>query len=855
MNANELRRAFVDFFVGREHHHEASASLIPHDPTLLFTVAGMVPFKPYFLGDEVAPWPRAVTVQKCVRAGGKHNDLDEIGHTSRHLTFFEMLGNFSFGDYFKEKAIPYAWEFVTQTLGLDPDRLWVTVHLTDDEAAEIWRDVVGVPAERIQRLDEDNYWRMADTGPCGPCSEIFWDKGPAYGADGGPAFGGAERFIEIWNLVFMQFDQRADGTQVALPRPSIDTGAGLERILSVLQDVDSVWDTEEFQQLLAVASRLAGRPYGSDPRSDVSMRILADHARSTAFLVNDGVFPSNNDRGYVLRRIMRRAIRHAYIVGIEELVLPEMIDSVVDIMGTDYPELAKNHDFIREVAQREEERFRQTLKTGSGILDVELDQLASAGGTVLSGDVAFLLHDTYGFPLEVTQEIVAERSLTVDNEGFSRAMQQQRKRAKDARKVEGGTVDVEPYLEVLATFGPTEFVGRDHNEIESRVLHVDDASIVLDRTTFYAESGGQVGDTGTITGPSGSVRVIDTQSIAGALTRHIIEPVDGRIEVGQTVVAAIDVERRNAIRRHHTGTHILHWALRNVLGEHVKQQGSYVSPDRLRFDFSHYQGLTDAEIRAIEDLANHEVLDNARVRHYETTKESAEQLGAIAFFGDKYGDIVRVLEAGEHSLELCGGTHVRALGDIGPMKIVSEGSIGSNIRRLEAVAGFGPIDRLRDEEAKLARAAELVGVPAGELVQGIEKRLAENKELAAELRQLRQQLAAAGAGDLAAQASNGIVVARHDGVDRDVLRDLAFAVRDQPGIRAVILGGAPDGGGAALVAAVAKDSGLHAGELIAEAAKLIKGGGGKGADLAVAGGKDAAGIDAALAAARAAAGL
>jgi alanyl-tRNA synthetase len=855
VNANELRRAFVDFFVSRGHHHEASASLIPHDPTLLFTVAGMVPFKPYFMGDEVAPWPTAVTVQKCVRAGGKHNDLDEIGHTSRHLTFFEMLGNFSFGDYFKEKAIPYAWEFVTETLGLDPDRLWVTVHISDDNAAAIWHDAVGLPAERIQRLDEDNFWRMADTGPCGPCSEIFWDKGPAYGAEGGPAHGGAERFVEIWNLVFMQFEQLADGSQVPLPKQSIDTGAGLERILSVLQDVDSVWDTGEFQHLLGVASRLAGAPYGSDPRSDVSMRILADHARSTAFLINDGVFPSNNDRGYVLRRIMRRAIRHAYIVEIEQLVLPEMIDAVVDLMGSDYPELAKNHDFIREVAQREEERFRQTLKTGSAILDVELDKLTAAGETMLPGDVAFLLHDTYGFPLEVTQEIVAERNLTVDNDAFGRAMQQQRKRAQDARKVEGGTVDVEPYLDVLATFGPTEFVGRDHYEIEARVLHVDDTSIVLDRTPFYAESGGQVGDTGTIGGPAGSVRVIDTQAIAGALTRHIVAPVEGRIETGQSVVAAIDGERRDAIRRHHTGTHVLHWALRTILGEHVKQQGSWVGPDHLRFDFSHYQALTDDETRAVEDLANHEIFTNARVRHYETTKDHAEQLGAIAFFGDKYGDIVRVLEAGERSIELCGGTHVRALGDIGPMKIVSEGSIGSNIRRIEAIAGYGPIERLRDEEATLARAAELVGVPSGELVSGIEKRLAENKELAAELRQLRHQLATVGAGELAAQAVDGVVVARRDGLDRDALRDLAFAVRDQPGIRAVVLGGAPTGGGAALVSAVAKTSGLHAAELIADAVKHIKGGGGKGSDFAVAGGKDVEGIDAALAAVRAAAGL
>jgi alanyl-tRNA synthetase len=854
VNANELRRAFVDFFVQRGHHHEASASLIPHDPTLLFTVAGMVPFKPYFLGDEVAPWPTAVTVQKCVRVGGKHNDLDEIGHTSRHLTFFEMLGNFSFGDYFKEKAIPYAWEFVTETLGLDPDKLWVTVHISDDEAEAIWREVVGVPADRIQRLDEDNYWRMADTGPCGPCSEIFWDKGANFGEGGGPAHGGAERFVEIWNLVFMQFEQRADGSQVPLPKQNIDTGAGLERILAVLQGVDSVWDTDEFQRLLAVASELAGAPYGSDPRADVSMRILADHARSTTFLVNDGVFPSNTERGYVLRRIMRRAIRHAYIVGIDALVLPAMIDAVVDIMGIDYPDLAKNHEFIRDVAQREEERFRQTLKTGSGILDVELDKLAAAGATTLPGDVAFLLHDTYGFPLEVTQEIVDERNLTVDHEGFARAMEQQRKRAQDARKVEGGTVDVEPYLDVLATFGPTDFVGRDHYEIEARVLYVDDTAIVLDRTPFYAESGGQIGDTGTITGPGGAVRVVDTQSIVGGMTRHVVEANDGVIEVGQTVIAAIDGERRDAIRRHHTGTHILHWALRTVLGDHVKQQGSWVGPDRLRFDFSHYQGLSDDEIRAIEDLANHEVFTNARVRHYETTKENAEQLGAIAFFGDKYGDIVRVLEAGERSLELCGGTHVRALGDIGPMKIVSEGSIGSNIRRLEAIAGYGPIERLREEEATLARAAELVGVPAGELVHGIEKRLAEAKELAAELRQLRQQLASAGAAELAAQAADGIVIARRDGIDRDALRDLARAVRQQPGIRAVVLGGAPTGGGAALVAAVDPSSGLHAGELIADAVKHIKGGGSKNADLAVAGGKDAQGIDDALAAARAAAG-
>jgi alanyl-tRNA synthetase len=848
MNANELRRAFTDFFVARGHTRVESASLIPHDPTLLFTVAGMVPFKPYFVGEVPPPFPRATTVQKCVRAGGKHNDLDEIGRTSRHLTFFEMLGNFSFGDYFKADAIPYAWQFVTDVLGLDPERLWVTVHLSDDEAAAIWRDEVGLPADRIQRLDEDNYWRMADTGPNGPCSEIFWDKGPEFGEGGGPAHGGAERFVEIWNLVFMQFETLPDGSTIALPKPSIDTGAGLERILAVLQDVESVWDTDEFARLLATASSLSGRTYGVSgdflEPADVSMRILADHARSTTFLVNDGVFPSNSDRGYVLRRIMRRAIRHAYLLGIEQLVLPPMVDAVVEIMGDDYPELVKNHTFIRDVAGREEERFRRTLKTGSTMLDAQLEIVPP--GAQLPGDVAFQLHDTYGFPLEVTQEVAAERGVGIDQAGFDEAMAEQRRRARDARKVVAGGDDLEPYQDLLEAVGPTEFVGREEFDVTARVLLASDHAVVLDRTPFYAESGGQIGDTGEITGPTGRARVVDTTYALPGLVRHQIELVEGTIEPGQEVRAAIDVERRDAIRRNHTGTHILHWALRHVLGDHVKQQGSWVGPDRLRFDFSHYEALTPEQIRAIEDLSNREVLDNATVRHFETTKEHAAELGAIAFFGDKYGDVVRVLEAGRHSLELCGGTHVRALGDIGPLKIVSEGSIGANIRRLEAVTGYGPIERLRAEEDKIHRASDLVGVPPDELVQGIEKRLGELKDLQSELKTLKRQLASAGAAELAANAVDGVVVARRDGVGRDELRDLALAVREQPGVRVVALGAAPEGGGAALVVAVPKSSSLHAGELLAVATKAIQGGGGRDPHLAVAGGKNAAGVDDAL---------
>jgi alanyl-tRNA synthetase len=859
MKANELRRAFIDFFEARGHTTVPSASLIPHDGTVMFTVAGMVPFKPYFVGEEAPPWPRAVTVQKCLRAGGKHNDLDEIGRTTRHLTFFEMLGNFSFGDYFKEKAIPYAWELVTEEFGLDPDRLWVTVHTTDDEAEAIWRDVVGLPPERIQRLDEENFWQMADTGPCGPSSEIFWDKGEEYGAGGGPAVGGEERFVEIWNLVFMQFEQHEDGSRTPLPKPSIDTGAGLERILAVLQGVNSVFDTDEFRRLIARASGLTGVVYGEDGRHDISLRILADHARAVTFMISDGVVPSNEDRGYVLRRILRRAVRHAYLLGVEDVITPALVDEVVAIMGDDYPELVASHDFVRQTVEREEARFRETLRTGSAILDTELARLGK--GEVLPGDVAFQLHDTYGFPLEVTQEIVAEQGVEVDQAGFDAAMAEQRRRAKEARKQVGADGDGAAFHDVLRDFGPTEFVGRTVDESPARVLAVlpdgDDGevSIFLDRTPFYAEAGGQVGDTGTITTESGRAEVLDTTYGAPELHRHQARVVEGEIRPGQEAQAAIDAERRDAIRRNHTGTHVLHWALREVLGDHVKQQGSLVAPDRLRFDFSHYEPVTAEQIAAIEDLANREILDNAPVRHFETDKRQAEELGAIAFFGEKYGDVVRVLEAGRHSVELCGGTHVTALGDIGPLKIVSEGSIGSNLRRIEAVTGLGTIERLRRDEELLTEAADRLGVGADEVVTGVEKRLQELKALRDEVKVLKRQSASGQAAALAGQAVDGVVVARVDGTERDEVRDLALAVRDQPGVRAVVIAGEPTGGGVGLVSAVTPDSGLHAGELIADAAKAVGGGGGKAPDLAVAGGRDPSKIDEALELVRGAAGI
>ncbi|MDE0236795.1 MAG: alanine--tRNA ligase, partial [bacterium] len=683
--AQEIRNAFTSFFGERGHAVLPSASLIPRDPTVLFTVAGMVPFKPYFLGEEASPHPRAVTVQKCVRAGGKHNDLDEIGRTRRHLTFFEMLGNFSFGDYFKTEAIDWAWEFVTEGLGFDPDRLWITVHLSDDEAAEIWRDVAGVSPDRIQRMDEDNYWRMADTGPCGPCSEIFFDKGPEFGPDGGPAHGGDERFLEFWNLVFMQFDQRPDG-QVPLPKPSIDTGAGLERILTLIQGVESVFDIDEMAELVGEASAVTGVKLGAAEHCDVTLRILAEHARTMTFLISDGVFPSNEDRGYVLRRIMRRAIRRAYMLGVTEVVTPKLVDKVVDIMGPDYPDIAANHSFVRDVVAREEEGFRTTLAQGSQILDDAIDRLGE--DEALPGDLAFLLHDTYGFPVEVTEETARERGVAVDRAGFDQHMEGQRSRAREDFDARHATAaDVSSYAALVAEHGSTEFIGRDFDTTEAVVLAVTDDGIVLDRTPFYAEAGGQVGDTGTITSPTGRAEVSDTTYVVPDLHLHHVTAIDGQITVGQTVIAAIDADRRAAIRRNHTATHLLHWALKETLGDHVKQQGSLVADDRLRFDFTHFEALTHEQIAEIERLANADILDNPATRNYETSMAEATEAGAIAFFGDKYGDRVRVLEAGPHSIELCGGTHVRALGDIGPVKIISEGSIGANIRRIEAVSG------------------------------------------------------------------------------------------------------------------------------------------------------------------------
>jgi alanyl-tRNA synthetase len=858
--AEELRRAFVEFFVARGHTAVPSASVIPVDPTLLFTVAGMVPFKSYFTGDETPSYRRAVSIQKCVRAGGKQNDLEEVGRTNRHLSFFEMLGNFSFGDYFKGDAIRFAYDFYTQVMEVDLDRVWVTVYEEDEEAERIWRDEIGFPAARIQRLGEDNFWRMGDTGPCGPSSEIFWDLGPDFGPDGGPITE-TDRYIEIWNLVFMTYDQRSDGTRVPLPKPSIDTGAGLERNLMVAQHYDTIFETDVLRPLITAAEQVTGVAYGSFPGSekDASLRILAEHARTMTFMVSDGVRPSNQERGYVLRRIIRRVVRHAYLLGAPGLVTPALVDATVDVMGDAYPEVVANHDVITKVVRREEESFRTTLQRGLDLLDEVL-----AKGDV-SGEDAFFLHDTLGFPIDLTREIATERGHTVDLDGFESRMREQRQRARAAAEEAGAAAGapIEVYRELVDAYGPTVFTGRDEYSSTATVLaliqdgervghagagaHVD---VILDRTPFYAESGGQIGDTGTlVSGADLAVDVSDTRyALPGTLVVHHALVRDGALTEGDVVTATIDGVRRDRIRRNHTATHILHWALRKVLGPHVQQAGSLVAPDRLRFDFSHYEPVSPEQLREIERLANEQIITDGPVRHFETSKAEAERLGAIAFFGEKYGDTVRVLDAGP-SIELCGGTHVDALGFIGPIKIVSEGSIGSNLRRIEAMTGDGALEYIEQEEQLLRRSSELLRTSPKELPERVERLVEQMRSLQDELQRAKERESAAAAGGLAQQADGGIVIARRDGLNTGELRQLALETLRALGSGVVAFVGSVDGK-AGIAVAVSKDvagRGAAADEIGRPAAGVLGGNISRGAELAVGGGKNAGAVDDALA--------
>ncbi|MGA8296141.1 MAG: alanine--tRNA ligase [Acidimicrobiales bacterium] len=858
MDGDQLRTAFTRYFVERDHVALSAASLVPVDPTVMFTIAGMVQFKPYFTGEQPPPFPRATSIQPCFRT----NDIEIIGTTARHTTLFEMLGNFSFGDYFKERAIPLAWEFVTEVLGFESDRLWITVHESDDDAAGIWQEAARVPADRIQKMGADNFWEMGEVGPCGPCSEIYFDRGDEFGPGGGPANDDSDRYSEIWNLVFMQFERAADGSMEELPKKNIDTGAGLERILMLLQGVDSVFATDVLAPIVERAASATKTPLGRDHQSDVALRILADHARSAAFLVADGIVPSNEGRGYVLRRMIRRAALRAYQLGTTDVVLPAIAESVATTLGPAYPRLTRDLELVCQVVAHEEEAFRRNLRAGFQLLEVELRD----GVTTLPGEVAFRLHDTYGFPIDLTVEVAQSRGVDVDRAGFDQHMEEQRRRGRaDARKAlehfgAGGR-----WRDILQGHGPTEFAGYEQVATDAEVLAVvprDDAKdfvnvdgerapdgaelvdVVLDRTPFYAEGGGQVGDTGTIRTPNGVVRVLDTTSADG-VSVHTGFVAEGSLREGERALAAIDVERREAIRRNHTATHLLHAALRQVLGEHAKQQGSLVAPDRLRFDFSHFSALSDEELERVERIVSEQILDNDAVTTYETSREQADHLGAVAFFGDKYGESVRVVEAGPTSLELCGGTHVGALGAIGPFRILSESSIGANTRRIEATTGTRSIDEIRQMSDTLQRAATKLRTVPFDVADAVERLVERERGLEDELHKARTSSLREDARVLADQAQSGVVIARRDGVDPAQLRELALAVRSLD-VESVALIGAPDAARVAIVVATRKDGDVDAREIAANAARAVGGGGGGSKELATAGGRDVGAIDTAL---------
>jgi alanyl-tRNA synthetase len=850
MESNEIRRRFRDFFVARDHTPVPSASLIPVDPTMLLTSAGMVPFKPYFLGEEEPPYPRATSIQKCART----SDIDIVGTTARHATFFEMLGNFSFGDYFKAEAIPWAYEFVTQQLGLDPEDLWYTVHETDDEACQIWIDAVGVPADRVQRGGKDNFWQMGVPGPCGPSSEIFVDRGARFGEGGGPIGGDEDRFVEVWNLVFMQHVQDVPYHVVGdLPSRNIDTGAGLERIAAVLQGVDSLFEVDTVRPVIARAEGVTGTTYGAHAPADISLRILGDHGRAVAFLIADGVVPSNEGRGYVLRRLIRRAVRHAWQLGGSDLVMPALAETTIDLMGDEYTELRDRRDFVLELTEREEVRFRRTLESGHSLLAAELD--AAAGEDILSGETAFRLHDTYGFPIELTEEIAREQGLAVDRGEFDTHMQAQRERARAAWKGSDAAGTADAYRRLLDGIDSTEFIGYADLQGSSVILSVihdgavvdqagegQDVEVFLDRSPFYAEAGGQVGDTGTIETGTGTVRVGDTQGVLPGVRGHRGKVVRGTVHTGQEAKTEIDAARRERIAKAHTGTHLLHWALREILGTHAHQAGSLVEDGRLRFDFSHYAAMSSEEIAEVEGLVNERVIENADVFDFTTTKDEALALGALAFFGDKYGDEVRVVQAGEYSKELCGGTHVRTTGQVGPLLLTSEGSIGSNIRRVEALTGSAAYGLITDLRTEISAAAATLRTQPGRLVAAADALVTRTKEQEARLGEFaeraRRDTVAALLEQVEYRDDHAVLAADAGEVGPDDLRLLALQLRERLASVAGVLGSAP-GGKAALVAFVSDDlvdKGISAGEIVNLAARIVGGGGSKNPSLAQAGG-------------------
>ncbi|MGY0557216.1 MULTISPECIES: alanine--tRNA ligase [unclassified Lysobacter] len=864
-STNDIRRDFLEFFRERGHTIVPSAPLVPaNDPTLLFTNSGMVQFKDVFLGSEKPGYVRAADVQRCLRAGGKHNDLDQVGYTARHHTFFEMLGNWSFGDYFKEDAIKWAWQLLTEVWKLPPERLLATIYHTDDEAFEIWNKQIGLPPERIIRIGDnmgapfasDNFWQMADTGPCGPCTEIFYDHGPAHfgGPPGSPDEDG-DRFIEIWNLVFMQFDRQPDGSLAPLPAPCVDTGMGLERLAAILQGKHGNYEIDLFQHLIAAAGRLTG----TTDLDNKSLRVIADHIRACSFLIVDGVLPSNEGRGYVLRRIIRRALRHGWMLGQKEPFFHRMLGPLIEVMGDAYPELIRDRVLIERSLLAEEERFAETLDSGMRIFD----EVAARSTDVIPGADAFRLYDTYGFPVDLTADIARERGLTIEMAGFDAAMAHQREMARAAGKF--GNATTLP-AELAARLSATEFLGYDR--LEERDLEVvallkqgrpvesiqagDDAVVILGRTPFYAESGGQVGDAGALVLGDALFDVHDTLKFAGQFHGHIGTLAAGTLVRGDKVAGSVDQARRGATVLNHSATHLLHAALRNVLGTHVVQKGSLVAPERLRFDFSHIQPVTNDELADIERRVNAEIRANHEAETHQMDMQSALDFGAMALFGEKYGDQVRVLRMGDTSTELCGGTHVSRTGDIGVFKIVSEGGVSSGVRRIEALTGQGALDHIAGEEQRLGDLAHLLGGSPAELADKVRHLLERQKKLERELDAIKASAASGATADLAGSAVDvvgvRVLAARLEGFDAKALRDALDRLKNQLGDAVIVLAGAK-GGKAALVAGVSGSAlgKVKAGELLGHIAGQINGKGGGRPDMAQGGGEDSPSLAAALA--------
>ncbi|EIX9451045.1 alanine--tRNA ligase [Klebsiella pneumoniae] len=859
----EIRQAFLDFFHSKGHQVVASSSLVPHnDPTLLFTNAGMNQFKDVFLGLDKRNYSRATTAQRCVRAGGKHNDLENVGYTARHHTFFEMLGNFSFGDYFKQDAIKYAWELLTgeNWFALPKEKLWVTVYETDDEAFDIWANEVGVPRERIIRIGDnkgapfasDNFWQMGDTGPCGPCTEIFFDHGDHIwgGPPGSPEEDG-DRYIEIWNIVFMQFNRQADGTMEPLPKPSVDTGMGLERIAAVLQHVNSNYDIDLFRDLIASVAKVTG----ATDLTNKSLRVIADHIRSCAFLVADGVIPSNENRGYVLRRIIRRAIRHGNMLGAKDTFFWKLVAPLIDVMGSAGDELKQQQAQVEQVLKTEEEQFARTLERGLALLDEELSKLK---GDTLDGETAFRLYDTYGFPVDLTADVCRERNIKVDEAGFEAAMEEQRRRARESS---GFGAD---YNAMIRVDGASEFKGYDHLELNGKVtaLFIDgkavdsvsagqEAVVILDQTPFYAESGGQVGDKGELKGAGFSFAVSDTQKYGQAIG-HIGKVASGTLKVGDAVQADVDEARRQRIRLNHSATHLMHAALRQVLGTHVAQKGSLVNDKALRFDFSHFEAMKPEEIRAVEDLVNAQIRRNLAIETDIMDIDAARASGAMALFGEKYDDRVRVLRMGDFSTELCGGTHAARTGDIGLFRITSESGTAAGVRRIEAVTGEGAMAILHAQSDQLNDIAQLLKGDSHNLGEKVRAALERTRQLEKELQQLKEQAAAQESANLSSKAEeiNGVklLVSELTGVEPKMLRTMVDDLKNQLGSTIVVLATVADGK-VSLIAGVSKDvtDRVKAGELVGMVAQQVGGKGGGRPDMAQAGGTDASALPAALA--------